>query len=61
MLTAERLRELLDYDATSGMFRWRINRGNGAKAGDIFAKPETAAAVFAAAAEQHFAEYSRAA
>src|SRR5262249_21172624 len=32
-LTAERLRELLDYDPASGTMVWRVNRRGGAKAG----------------------------
>lgn len=32
MLTAERLRELLDYDSLTGLFRWRVARsGRGSK------------------------------
>ena len=33
MLTAERLRELVTYDATSGQFFWRVDRARLAKAG----------------------------
>ena len=34
-LTAERLRELLDYDRETGVFRWKVRRSPGTKAGDI--------------------------
>ena len=34
MLTIERLRELLDYDAKSGVFRWRVSSGR-SSAGSI--------------------------
>jgi hypothetical protein len=33
-LSAERLRELLHYDQTTGAFTWRVFRGRTAKAGD---------------------------
>lgn len=35
MLSADRLRHLLDYDADTGVFRWRLSRGGSARAGDI--------------------------
>jgi hypothetical protein len=35
VITAERLRELLAYDPTSGGFAWRVDRGGLAKAGQI--------------------------
>lgn len=34
-LTAERLRQLLDYNPDTGVFTWRIQRGSRVKAGDI--------------------------
>lgn len=34
-LAVERLKELLTYDETAGLFHWRVDRGNGASAGDI--------------------------
>ena len=38
-VTAERLRELLDYDAETGLFRWRVHRARGAKPGMVAGKP----------------------
>lgn len=35
LVSAERLRELLDYDQGTGVFRWLIARGRGVKAGDV--------------------------
>ena len=32
---AARLRELLEYDAETGLFRWRVNKSSAARAGDI--------------------------
>lgn len=38
-LTAERVRELLDYDPMSGIFRWRVSRKNRAQAGAVAGTP----------------------
>lgn len=35
MITATRLRELLDYDAATGAFRWRIANSRRVKVGDL--------------------------
>jgi len=35
MLTAERLREVLDYDPATGLFRWRITNSNSRGAGKV--------------------------
>ena len=34
-LTVERLREVLDYDPETGIFRWKIHTGNRAKIGTV--------------------------
>lgn len=35
LTTAERVRELFEYDAELGVLRWRIRQGNRAKVGGI--------------------------
>lgn len=35
MLTAEALREVIDYDPATGIFRWRVSRTNSIRAGDV--------------------------
>lgn len=35
MLTAERLREVLTYDADTGEFRWRVRPSNRVRVGDV--------------------------
>lgn len=35
MLTTERLRELLDYCPVTGLFRWKVNRRGGCRAGEV--------------------------
>jgi HNH endonuclease len=35
ILTAERLREVLDYNPETGVFTWKMSHGNGVKAGNV--------------------------
>lgn len=34
-LTQERLKEIIEYDKNTGIFKWKVNRGRNAKIGDI--------------------------
>ena len=38
MLTAERLRQLVDYNPSTGVFRWRVARGGSVPAGSFAAQ-----------------------
>jgi len=53
------IKDLLNYDPTTGIFKWKVNRGGKAIAGTHFDTPEEVAIAYNEAAEKLHGKFAR--
>lgn len=54
ILTADAVRQLLDYDQATGVFRWRVQRGGRAAPGTVAGTPDDRGATIIRIGKRHF-------